>query len=173
MLKRLKELRDSREEGFTLVELLVVIVIIGVLAAIALPLFNQQQVRALEASAMSSLRARVVSIQTYLVKNPNAEDTTTNTPAGRPISEASKAVLDAMAFGVAEGPFAPDAATGGKTLRNTGGLAKWDGWSVAVYPTSSIYGQPTANNFAVSYNVTTNKFTTWRGNDSGVLQPAG
>lgn len=72
MLTRLQELRKAQEEGFTLVELLVVVIIIGVVAAIAIPIFAQQQKQSIRASVKSDVRNLNAAVQTYLVKNPNA-----------------------------------------------------------------------------------------------------
>ena len=57
--------RKAGERGFTLVELLTVVSIVGILSAIAIPQFSEYRARAYDARAESDLRNLVSSEEAY------------------------------------------------------------------------------------------------------------
>ncbi|HEY0188704.1 MAG TPA: prepilin-type N-terminal cleavage/methylation domain-containing protein [Cellulomonas sp.] len=140
MIARLR--RSLREdEGFTLVELLVVIIIIGILSAVAVPVYLNQQKKAKDAAADSDVSTIGKQIQTALIDqgNPSLMSVMVNATSGHymlttgvsgeaavDLGRASDGVLlVAAGTAVVAGTEAPVTALGG-------GKATAEDWCISV-----------------------------------------
>lgn len=68
MINKLR-VRANSESGFTLVELLVVMLILGLLAAIAIPAFFNQRDKAADAKAKTTAKTTQTAMETYATDN--------------------------------------------------------------------------------------------------------
>jgi type IV pilus assembly protein PilA len=69
MFSSLRQRVRADQSGFTLVELLVVMLIIGLLAAIAIPAFFNQRSKATDANAKEAAHTSQVAMETYATDN--------------------------------------------------------------------------------------------------------
>jgi type IV pilus assembly protein PilA len=69
MILKLRQRMTQEESGFTLVELLVVMLILGILAAIAIPAFLNQREKANDADAKADVNTAQQAMETYQTDN--------------------------------------------------------------------------------------------------------
>ena len=78
---RLRTLTHDGEEGFTLVELLVVVLMLVALVGIAVPTFVGQQERAERAAVQSELRSAAIALESFRAQNGEYAVTALTSPA--------------------------------------------------------------------------------------------
>ena len=69
MIKAIHKRREDGEEGFTLIELTVVVLIIAILIAVAIPTFLGARKRAQDRAAQSNLRNALTAAKVYYADN--------------------------------------------------------------------------------------------------------
>ena len=126
-------MRTNKKSGFTLVEILIVVVILGILAAIVIPQFSQASLEARESSLISNLQTMRSQIELYKIQHlevlpANAAELTTELTTQTDINGA--AWVDLATSGTAYGPYMRAVPTNPFTTTNvigdaTGAAIDW------------------------------------------------
>lgn len=116
MMRQRVAARSADERGYSLIELLVVMILIGILAAIALAVFLNQADKGKDASAKSNVNNVVRLVQACQAQNDTAEDfRNCDTPAELPDSSMpiGSDAPDEVSSGDCAAPTSSDTITGG------------------------------------------------------------
>lgn len=108
--------RKKNEEGFTIAELLIVIVVLGILAAIAIPSFTGLQKRARRAELESNGRAIVLALEMYKIEKGKYPDTVEQIDDLTGSLQNYLTNVEQILQTVDSGTYVKDTATGGYTL---------------------------------------------------------
>lgn len=124
----------SRQQGVTLVELLIALVIVGVLTAVALPLYDRYQARTYRAQATADIGDCAQALErfytvnfTYAGANLATICTATSPPTGDALYNITLPTADASQFTLRAAPIAGTAVEGRGVLElDASGARRWD-----------------------------------------------
>ena len=123
-----------RQRGVTLIELLVALVIVGILTAVAMPLYSRYQQRTYRTQAFADLGDCAQALERYYTSNFSYAGanlaticTATSPPKGTALYNLSLTVADATSFTLRATPIAGTAAaTNGLLEIDSTGAKRWD-----------------------------------------------
>jgi len=159
-------MRKPRNQGFTLVEILIVVVILGILAAIVVPQFTNASQQAIKGALASQLQTINSQVELYRVQNAgNLPDT----DAGFPMLVAGAGTPAWNGWGVlVELDFLKNEPNNGYT-RSVNVTGVWSGTPLTDGTAAGwAYDAATGEVFANGYDFTTNLIA----NEAGYVDPA-
>jgi type IV pilus assembly protein PilA len=135
MLLKLRHRMASEESGFTLVELLVVMLILGLLAAIAIPAFFNQRDKAKDSAAKEMARTSETAMETYATDHNGV------------YTGVAPAALNAIENSINIAPSTTDPVL---TVANSGAAKGWN---------LTVSSPATGNTFSIARDATTGQLT--------------
>lgn len=150
-MKKLKEklsAKLSKNGGFTLAEMLIVVAIIAVLVAVSIPIFSSQLERAREATDLANIRAAYAEIMTHAIAEETTNLNSTVTSDGTITYDATNKIYTAV------------------VKANQTDANKWEtannGIKVASMTTGATYSEsktlaPSAGTYTITFKVDTQK----------------
>jgi len=81
-MKNLQTMKQSVQKGFTLIELMIVVAIIGILAALAIPAYSDYTIKAKISESASITGAMKAAVEIYFSENGSLPDITDTTITG-------------------------------------------------------------------------------------------
>jgi len=93
----LTKVTKKNERGFTLIELMIVFVIIGILAAIAIPQFSAYRKRSLNCMAMADLRNAATAQEAYHVHYQRYANAASNLTGSSGLATSRNVILNIQA----------------------------------------------------------------------------
>lgn len=82
-------MRKNNRKGFTLAELLIVVAIIAVLVAVAIPVFSAQLEKARDSTDQANIRSAYAELSAALISNTAADDVLADVQKGKTFTWAS------------------------------------------------------------------------------------
>lgn len=116
----MKTNKQKKQQGFTLIELMIVVAVIGVLAAIAVPQYQKYVAKSEAAFALASITGHRTNVETYVIENGTFPANSgalpvPNSPLGS-ISYTPSGAGGTIAFGFNSSGVSPDIVSKSVTL---------------------------------------------------------